>query len=125
MTGTESRLLAQTARAFAAAFALAALSACSTVDRVRAKDGASTESEARNIARDDPLARPVQVAWTSARASYCGFVFNPDQLRSDFLASEVRAGATQVQMEKITHAYDYTRESVLAQIKDEIGRAHV
>ena len=48
-------------------------------------------------------------------------MFNPDQLRSDFLASEVRAGATQVQMEKITHAYDYTRESVLAQIQDDLN----
>jgi hypothetical protein len=116
---TNSKPPALPALAVAAALALAALAACSTVDRVRGKDGASTEVEARNVTRDDPLARPIQVGWTSARASYCGFVFNPDQLRSDFLASEVRAGATPGQMQKIERAYDYTRESVLAHIKND------
>ena len=119
MTGTNSNLPALTALAVAAALALTALAACSTVDQVRGKDGASTEVEARNVSQDDPLARPIQLGWTSARASYCGFVFNPDQLRSDFLASEVRAGATPAQMQKIERAYDYTRETVLARIKDD------
>jgi hypothetical protein len=119
MTGTNSKLPALPALAIAAALALTALAACSTVDKVRGKDGASTEVEARNVTRDDPLARPIQVGWTSARASYCGFVFNPDQLRSDFLASEARAGATHAQMQKIERAYDYTRESVLTYIKND------
>jgi len=120
MIGNDSSLPALPALAVAAALILAALSACSTVDRVRGKDGATTESEARNIARDDPLARPIQVGWTSARASHCGFVFSPDQLKSDFLASEARAGATREQIQKIERAYDYTRESVLARIKDDL-----
>ena len=121
MTGTDSKLPAHTALAVAAALILAALSACSTVDLVRNKDGATTESEARNVTPEDPLARPIQVGWTSARASHCGFVFNPDQLRSDFMASEVRAGATPEQMQKIERAYDYTRESVLGRIKDDLN----
>ena len=112
---------AYAALAVAAALLLAALSACGTIDRVRGKDGASTEKEARNVTPEDPLARPIQVGWTSARASHCGFVFNPSQLRSDFLAAEAQAGATPEQMQKIERAYDYTRDSVTAAIKDDLG----
>ena len=122
-------MLARTiARLFAAALFLAALSACGAMDRVTGtvgsiggKDGARTEVEARSVAPQDPLARPIQVGWTSARASHCGFVFNPDQLRSNFMAAEARAGAGPEQMQKIERAYDYTRNSVAASIKDNLG----
>jgi hypothetical protein len=87
---------------------------------VRKKDGASTETEARNVAPEDPLAKPIQVAWTSARASHCGFVFNPTQLRADFMAAQVQAGNTPEQMQKIERAYDYTLESVTATIKNDL-----
>ena len=91
----------------------------STVDRLRGpKEGASTDVEARNVASEDPLARPIQAGWTSARATHCGFVFNPDQLRADFLASEQRSGVPPEQMDKIAKAYDYTRQSVLDSIKN-------
>jgi hypothetical protein len=104
------------------AAALLALSACSTIDQVRGnKEGASSEKEARNVASSDPLARPIQVGWTSARATHCGFIFDPDQLRSNYLASEAQAGATPEQMQKLVRAYDYTRESTLATIKDNLG----
>jgi hypothetical protein len=69
------------------------------------------------MAPEDPLALPVQVGWTSARASYCGFVFNPDQLRADFLASEQRLGTPPDQMQKVERAYDYARQAVLDKIK--------
>ena len=106
--------------ALAVAAALLALSACSTIDQVRGnKEGASSEKEARDVASSDPLAKPIQVGWTSARATHCGFIFDPDQLRSNYLASE--AGATPEQMQKIVRAYDYTRESTLASIKDNLG----
>ena len=107
--------------ALAVAAALLALSACSTIDQVRSKDGASSEKEARDVASNDPLARPIQVGWTSARATHCGFIFDPDQIRSNYLASEAQAGATPEQMQKIVRAYDYTRESTLASIKDNLG----
>jgi hypothetical protein len=100
-----------------AACLTAALPACSLGQR-GPNEGASTEKEARRVSPDDPMARPIQVAWTSARASRCGFLFNPDQLRSNYLASEEQAGATPDQMKKIVHAYDYTRETVLATIQD-------
>ena len=119
MRGTRSNVAAYAAVAVAAA--LLALSACSTIDQVRSKDGASSEKEARDVASNDPLARPIQVGWTSARATHCGFIFDPDQFRSNYLASEARAGATPEQMQKIVRAYDYTRESTLASIKDNLG----
>jgi hypothetical protein len=119
MRGTRSNEAAYAAVAVAAA--LFALSACSTIDQVRGKDGASSEKEARDVASNDPLARPIQVGWTSARATHCGFIFDPDQLRSNYLASEAQAGATPEQMQKIVRAYDYTRESTLATIKDNLS----
>ena len=121
MEGTGAQRAAYAALAVAAALLLAALSACGTINRVRNKDGATTETEARSVTPEDPLARPIQVGWTSARASHCGFVFNLDQLRSNFLAAEVQAGATPEQMQKIERAYDYTRDSVRASIKDDLG----
>lgn len=119
MRGTRSNEAAYAAVASIAA--LLALSGCSTIDQVRGKDGASSEKEARDVASNDPLARPIQVGWTSARATHCGFIFDPDQLRSNYLASEAQAGATPEQMQKIERAYDYTRESTLASIKDNLG----
>ena len=121
MKGNGFKLPRHAALAVAAALVLAALAACGTIDRVRSKEGVRTEDEARNAEPQDPLARPVQVAWTSARASYCGFVFNPDQLRANYMAAEARAGATPDQMQKFERAYDYTRESVAASIKDNLN----
>lgn len=69
----------------------------------------------------DPLARPIQVGWTSARASHCGFIFNPEQLRSNYLAAEAQTGVSPQQMQKIQEAYDYTRQSTLDTIKDNHG----
>lgn len=119
MTGTGFKRA--TYAAFAATLLLTGLSACSTIERVRGKEGAATESEARNVAPQDPLARPIQVAWTSARAVKCGFVFNPDQLRANFLASEAQAGNPPEQMQKIEQAYDYTLDSVTKTIRDDLG----
>jgi hypothetical protein len=99
---------------------IAALAACGTVNTLKEPaEGASTEVEARNVRPDDPLARPTQVGWTSARATRCGFVFSPGQFRANYLASESRYGYSPPQMKKIEQAYDYTRESVLAQINDD------
>ena len=122
MAGNGSKHRRRIAFVLGGASLLAALSACGTVDRLRGtQEGAKTELEARNVPPQDPMARPIQVAWTSARASHCGFVFNPDQLKSNFLASEARTGASPDQMQKIEHAYDYTLQSVSATIKNDLG----
>ena len=125
MRGTFHSIARGAAFVCAAALVIAALAGCGAVDRVRGTTttsvGATTDKEARYVSPENPLARPIQVGWTSARASHCGFVFNPDQLRADFLASEARMGVPPEMMPKIEHAYDYTRQSVAESIKDDIN----
>jgi hypothetical protein len=120
MRGPRPRFTSCAALAAAAVIALGALSACGAVNRLKGpEDGASTEKEARSVAPDDPLARPTQVGWTSARATRCGFIFSPEQLRANYLAAETAAGRTPAEMQKIEKAYDYTRQSVLETINDD------
>lgn len=107
--------------AFGALLMLAGLPACSTVKSYTSSPGASSDKEARYMEPSDPLARPVQVGWTSARASHCGFIFDPQQLRSNYLAAEARTGVSPQQMKKIVQAYDYTRQSTLDTIRDNTG----
>ena len=125
MRGTVHSIARRAAFACAAALVIGVLAGCGAVDRMRgattSSEGATTEKQARYVSPENPLARPIQVGWTSARASHCGFVFNPDQLRADFLASEARMGVPPDMMPKIEHAYDYTRQSVADSIKDDIG----
>jgi hypothetical protein len=109
---------ASTLRLGAVLLATALLASCSTVDRIRGtKEGATDDVSAAKMRSDDPLARPVQVAWVSVRAKYCGFVFDPAKLRTDYLAFEQRTGASEADMKKIVHAYDYTLQSVWDSIK--------
>ena len=102
----------------AAALAALQLASCSTIEKVRSKDGASNDAEAVKVKPEDPLSRPIQVAWTSARAKYCGFLFDPVRLRANYLASAAASNPPD-QMKKLEHAYDYTFESVLAGIGDD------
>jgi hypothetical protein len=103
----------------AAALGFAALQGCSTVGRVTgsSQEGVSTDKAARYVPTEDPLARPIQVAWTSARASHCGFMFDPVKLKDDFMAAESRRGVDPYQLQRYSEAYDYTRESVMDGIK--------
>jgi hypothetical protein len=71
------------------------------------------------IANTDPNARPVQVAWTAARAQRCGFLFDPVKLKTNFLASEARGGALQPQLASTEKAYDQTYTSISTRIKGE------
>jgi hypothetical protein len=105
----------------AAGMSLALLQGCSTVGHItgKGKEGATTDQAARYVPPDDPLARPIQVAWTSARASYCGFMFDPMKLKNDYMADESRRGVDPYQLQRISKAYDYTRESVTDTIKSD------
>src|SRR6476659_4059793 len=107
--------------AMAVGCSLALLQACSTVERVTStsKQGATTDAAARYVQPQDPLARPIQVAWTSARASYCGFMFDPVKLKNDYMADESRRRNNPYQLQKISEAYDYTLESVTGTIKSD------
>jgi hypothetical protein len=88
------------------------LTGCSTVASMTGKEGATTDKEARYVKPEDPLARPVQVAWTSARAKRCGFMFNPDQLKAAYLADESRRGIPPDHIQKLARAYDFTYASL-------------
>lgn len=80
---------------------------------------AAASGERPGIRRDDPMARPVQVAWTSARAQKCGFNFDPVKLRANYLASEQSGGADANRLATVTKSYDMTVDK----IKSTIGGA--
>ncbi len=65
---------------------------------------------------DEPTERALHSASISARASKCGYNFDPGRLRESFLASEAANGATPEQMTKLGQSYDFTRATVAKQI---------
>lgn len=65
------------------------------------------------LSNDDPMARPVAVAWTSARAKRCAFYFDPAKLRSNYLAYEARQGAAGERYAKVEKAYDTSYRATL------------
>lgn len=65
---------------------------------------------------DEPTERALYSASTSARASKCGYNFDPTRLREAYLASEAAGGASPEQMAKLGQSYDFTRATVSKQI---------
>src|SRR5262244_2859404 len=63
------------------------------------------------VANDDPMARPIGVAWTSARAKRCGFYFDPAKLKSNYLTYESKHGANPGDLANIEKTYDQTFQS--------------
>jgi hypothetical protein len=64
--------------------------------------------------------RALFVGATVARAQRCGFVFDPEQVRANFIAAESQAGTPPEQVQKVTREFDFTRKSVLdSAVKDE------
>ena len=61
-----------------------------------------------NLSNADPMARPVAVAWTSARAKRCGFYFDPAKLKVNYLSYERTQGASGDQLANIEKSYDTT-----------------
>ena len=67
---------------------------------------------------DEPTERALHSASISARASKCGYNFDPGRLRETFLAAEASNGATPEQMTKLGQSYDFTRATVSKQISN-------
>ncbi|MEM7399858.1 MAG: hypothetical protein AAF354_13090 [Pseudomonadota bacterium] len=65
-----------------------------------------------------PDDRPTRVGWLSARASHCGFVFNPAQLRAQYFAFEQSYGADSRRMQQVQKAYDYSLEATTDRAKE-------
>jgi hypothetical protein len=68
------------------------------------------------ISNDHPLARPIAVAWTSARAHRCGFNFDPFKLKASYLAYEAKQSGPD-QLSKVERSYDDTYRV----IRDRVG----
>lgn len=77
---------------------------------------AGASGDRPGITRDDPMAQPVQVAWTSARAQKCGFNFDPMKLKANYMAAEQRAGADANRIGQIDKTYDMTVTKIKATI---------
>jgi len=60
-----------------------------------------------SLTNENPLARPIAVAWTSARAHRCGFHFDATKLRASYLAYEARQSGAD-QLAKAEKSYDAT-----------------
>jgi hypothetical protein len=58
--------------------------------------------------------RALYVAANVARAQRCGFYFDPEQVKANFVAAEQQAGTAPEVMPKVIKEYDFTRQSVLA-----------
>jgi hypothetical protein len=68
-----------------------------------------------------PTDRALQVSATSARAERCGFYFDPQRLRTNFLAAEAQNGLGAPEMQKITLEYDTIHAKLAAVIAEDKG----
>jgi hypothetical protein len=60
--------------------------------------------------------RALHVAATSARAQKCGYYFDPNGLRANFLTAETQRGTGPGDLAKVTQAYDYTHRTISGKI---------
>lgn len=65
-----------------------------------------------------PMDRTLHIAATSARAQKCGYFFDPNTLRANFLAAEAQRGTPPETLAKLGPAYDYTNRTVAGKIAD-------
>ena len=79
---------------------------CGSAGLTTASTGLLPADVPTTVTNEDPMARPVAVAWTSARAKRCGFYFDPAKLKTNYLAYESRQGVAGEQHAKIEKAYD-------------------
>lgn len=66
--------------------------------------GGQSKAAAANANPNDPLARTMDVAATSARALKCGYNFDPVKLKGQFIASETAANPADAP--KLSQVYD-------------------
>ena len=62
------------------------------------------------------MTRAVEVGVVSARATKCGYYFDPQQLRTSFLAAEAQRTPDPVTLKKIETAHDFAQRKVANQI---------
>lgn len=65
-----------------------------------------TPKEAQGPTPESPIDRAKHLGTTSARAQRCGYVFDPQTLRSNYFASEQQQGLAADQFAKVEKTYD-------------------
>ena len=85
---------------------------------IRPGDDKKAVADATPAKAQDPMARPVQVAWTSARAKKCGFYFHPQQLKSSLVSYETKQDATPVHLQKVETAYKLTEATITKKLQE-------
>jgi hypothetical protein len=104
--------------AFALLLAAAALHAgCSGAGGLLTGKATAAADAPGKLGNDDPMARPIAVAWTSARAARCGFYFDPAKLKASYLAYEAKQSGPD-QLAKAEKSYDTTFKT----IRDRVSR---
>ena len=97
---------------------LAALTACGG----RLGFGDKTEETPEktvDLARPNtPENRAVQVAWTSARASYCAFGMDRAKLRTDYLTYERAQGTAPEKVDVLARLYDATYKLFYTKVRE-------
>jgi hypothetical protein len=73
------------------------------------------------VRNDSPMARPIAVAWTSARARRCGFYFDSAKLRTSFLAYEATQGESRDKLAEVERTYDATFKAFTAKVSGDAG----
>lgn len=70
---------------------------------------------------DDPVERAVQVGVTIARANKCGYYYDPNQLKANYLASEATRYPAPEMQQKVRTALEFGQVRVGRQIADTEG----
>jgi hypothetical protein len=98
--------------AFGLLLSAAALAAgCSGASGLLGDSASAAADGPAKLGNDNPDARPIAVAWTSARAQRCGFNFDAGKLKASYLAYEAKqSGAEQVA--KAEKSYDTTFKTI-------------
>jgi hypothetical protein len=109
------RGLPQAAAALCCITAALALAACSssnalTTGALFGSGGPAKPAEPKLVTATD---RALHVATTSARATRCGYVFDPAAVRTAYLAFEAGQGGPADQLAKVEKSYDYTLGTVM------------
>ena len=73
------------------------------------------------VRNDSPMARPIAVAWTSARARRCGFYFDSARLRTSYLAYEAGQGNSREKLVEIERGYDTTFKAISDKVAGDAG----
>ena len=76
------------------------------------------ESAAATHNAATPVDRAIHAAATAARAQKCGYFFDPNALRANFISAETQRGASPDTLVKVSQAYDYTHRTIAGKISD-------